>query len=90
MKFKKGCNRTCLVQAALEMGDRHLGKHIRVGEEGRGVSQIMALGMRDEVTRLRISKNSSTIETAKLQTRLDCCLDKLGKFSSSTALLFSS
>lgn len=33
MKVKKGCNKTCLVQAALEKGDRHLEKHIRVGEE---------------------------------------------------------
>lgn len=49
----------------------------------------MGLAMRDEVTRLRISKNSSTTETAKLQTRLDCCLEKLGKCSSSTVLLFS-
>jgi len=49
--FKKGCNRTCLAQAApFQLWViRHLGKHTEREErkEGREVSQIMALGMRD-------------------------------------------
>lgn len=48
-------------------------------KEGREVSQDVALGMRDKASRLRSSKNSPTTEVAKLQTRLDCSLVKLGK-----------
>lgn len=69
MKFKKGCNRTCLVQAAQFqlwvidiLGSIWRG---RGGKERKEVSQIMALGMRDKASRLRSNKISPTTEIAK-------------------------
>ena len=86
-------NLSCTGSSVPALGDRHLGKHTEQGrgerKEGREVSQIMALGIRDKASRLRRSKNRPTTEIAKLQTRLDCSLEKLGSASASTILLFS-